>query len=212
MQSVLKPQTVWAPTSQPALRDIWFDTSSAQLQHTKSGSDSLSWPARLDCRLFAEQKKNQPPKNCLYVFYYRKGDCASVRSAAVCDPISIQTFPVPFWQSHQLCCWTVEIIGTLCRADTSGDSSMSLRGIRSRLRQGGGGGSGSGGGCDSDQGSPSRSASFFQQLAAFLGPDEPTSSKGSYSQEVSFSILLLFHIYVCVFGALFFSYPFPLRT
>ncbi|XP_046463501.1 GRAM domain-containing protein 4-like isoform X1 [Daphnia pulex] len=57
---------------------------------------------------------------------------------------------------------------------------MSLRGIRSRLRQGG---SGSGGGCDSDQGSPSRSASFFQQLAAFLGPDEPTSSKGSYSQE-----------------------------
>lgn len=137
--------------------------------------------------------------------YYRKGDCASVRSAAVCDPISSQTFPVPFWQSHQLCCWTVEIIGTLCRADTSGDSSMSLRGIRSRLRQGGGGGgSGSGGGCDSDQGSPSRSASFFQQLAAFLGPDEPTSSKGSYSQEVSFSILLLFHICVCVCLGLFF--------
>lgn len=146
--------------------------------------------------------------------YYRKGDCASVRSAAVCDPISIQTFPVPFWQSHQLCCWTVEIIGTLCRADTSGDSSMSLRGIRSRLRQGGGGGS-SGGGCDSDQGSPSRSASFFQQLAAFLGPDEPTSSKGSYSQEVFFhSSSFYIYVCVCVWGSFFilFSYPFPLRT
>ena len=71
--------------------------------------------------------------------------------------------------------------------------SMSLRGIRSRLRQSQGGG-----GCDSDQGSPSRSASFFQQLAAFLGPDEPTSSsKSSYSHEV-FSLFFVDIINICV--------------
>lgn len=183
-----------------------------QLNSNTRKVGQILYPGRLDQTAdCSPNKKNQPPKNCLYVCYYRKGDCASVRSAAVCDPISSQTFPVPFWQSHQLCCWTVEIIGTLCRADTSGDSSMSLRGIRSRLRQGGGGGSGSGGGCDSDQGSPSRSASFFQQLAAFLGPDEPTSSKGSYSQEVFFPFFFFF-IYMCVCLGLFFSYPFPLRT
>ncbi|XP_057368789.1 GRAM domain-containing protein 4-like isoform X2 [Daphnia carinata] len=46
---------------------------------------------------------------------------------------------------------------------------MSLKGIRSRLRQT------QGSVCDSDQGSPSRSSSFFQQLATFLGSEESTS-------------------------------------
>uniref|UniRef100_A0A0P5XC50 GRAM domain-containing protein n=1 Tax=Daphnia magna TaxID=35525 RepID=A0A0P5XC50_9CRUS len=55
---------------------------------------------------------------------------------------------------------------------------MSLKGIRSRLRQT------QGSVCDSDQGSPSRSSSFFQQLATFLGPEESSSlTKRSYPQE-----------------------------
>lgn len=69
---------------------------------------------------------------------------------------------------------------------------MSLKGIRSRLRQT------QGSVCDSDQGSPSRSSSFFQQLATFLGPEESSSlTKRSYPQEV-FPILPISGLFIII--------------
>ena len=102
MQSVLKPQTVWAPnTSQLALRDISSDTSSS-----KRKVGQILYPGRL-----IDSTVDFSPKKLLYVCNYKKKNAIVLASAGRCAiRYLFRRFPFHFGNPNYCC--TVWIIGT----------------------------------------------------------------------------------------------------